>query len=171
MQHDPEAFAALYDRHLERVYRHIRYRVESIPEAEDLTQQTFLQAWRAIHRYRKGSSPFLAWLLTIAGHLVIDHYRRSRKESPLEAALASQALSADPERAAEMGLFQQQVRIAIATLPPEQQQVVMMRFIDGLGYPEIASALGKKEGAVRVIQYRALRQLRTILEKGQVQLG
>src|SRR5436305_2441957 len=79
---DEHAFAALYDRHLDRVFRHIYYRVGNRADAEDLTQQVFLKAWQAVGRYRQTGAPFIAWLLTIAHNLVVSFYRKG-KEVPL----------------------------------------------------------------------------------------
>jgi hypothetical protein len=76
---DGTAFAALYDLHLDRVYRHVYYRVGNRADAEDLTQQVFLQAWRAIGRYRRTAAPFIAWLLTIAHNAIVSHYRKARE--------------------------------------------------------------------------------------------
>ena len=78
---DPEAFGRLYDMYVDRVYRHVYYRVGNVADAEDLTQQVFLKAWQAIDRYKKTASPFLAWLMTISHNLVVDFYRTSNREN------------------------------------------------------------------------------------------
>src|SRR6266498_4338075 len=85
---DPEAFARLYDTYVERVTRYIYFRVSEESDMEDLVSQVFLKAWENLDRYRMGSSPFLAWLYTIAKNLVIDHYRTKKHTLPLEEALA-----------------------------------------------------------------------------------
>src|SRR5437762_6742034 len=81
---DAGAFAELYDEHLDRVFRHVLYRVGNRADAEDLTQQVFLRAWQALGRYRITGSPFIAWLLTIAHNLVVDHYKARRELTPLD---------------------------------------------------------------------------------------
>ena len=78
---DANAFGRLYDMHVDRIYRHVYYRVGNVADAEDLTQQVFIKAWQAIHRYKKTASPFLAWLIKISHNLVIDFYRSKKSET------------------------------------------------------------------------------------------
>jgi len=160
---DARAFAALYDRHADRVFRHVYYRVANQSDAEDLTQQVFLQAWRAIDRYQRTGAPFVAWLLTIAYHVVVSHTRRSKPTSSLELEPATTERWADPEGETMSRFEQQAVRTAILRLKPDQQQVIMMRFVEHFDHADVAAALGKSEGYVRVIQHRALNELRRIL--------
>lgn len=162
---DSSAFASLYDLHAERVYRHVLYRVANRSDAEDLTQQVFLQAWRAIDRYQQTGAPFVAWLLTIAYHAIVSHARRHKPTSSLEAEPASLARWADPE-GETLALFERAaVRSAILRLKADQQQVIIMRFVEHFDHAEVAAALGKNEGYVRVIQHRALNELRRALAR------
>jgi RNA polymerase sigma-70 factor (ECF subfamily) len=160
---DARAFAALYDRHVARVYRHVYYRVGRRADAEDITQQVFLQAWRAIGRYRRTGAPFLAWLFVVAQNAVAGFYRRRQPAAELDFEPAVNERWADPEASALGQLDRAAVRRAILRLKPDQQQVVIMRFVEHLEHPAIAAALGKSEGNVRVIQHRALRELRRLL--------
>ena len=153
------AFAVLYDRYADRVYRHIAYRV-GVPDCEDLTQQTFLKAWQAIGRYRVTEVPFVSWLLTIAHNIVVSHYRAKREHLPLAEDLPKVDEHADPHSQAERQERQLAVRRAISRLKPEFQQVVALRYLEELDYADIARQLGKKEPTVRVILHRALRELR-----------
>jgi len=162
---DANAFGRLYDMHVDRVYRHVYYRVGNITDAEDLTQEVFIRAWKAIHRYKKTASPFLAWLIKISSNLIIDFYRSKKAETFQDLDVFVGKSDSEPEYLAEMHFDQQQIRRAILELPSDQQQVVLMRFIEGFSYSEIASSLGKSEGAVRVILHRSLKSLRKILEK------
>ncbi len=162
---DAEAFGRLYDMHVNRVYRHIYYRVGNTADAEDLVQQVFLKAWQAIDRYKKTASPFLAWLITISHNLVVDFYRTRKDKSYLDASVIAGDSQSSPERLAEVRFEQQRLRRGILQLRGDEQQVVMLRFIEGFEFREIASLLGKKEGAIRVILHRALVKLRHILEK------
>lgn len=157
---DADAFGELYDMHVVRVYRHIYYLVGSINEAEDLTAQTFLQAWEAIHRYRYRGAPFVSWLLRIAHNLAISHLRARRDNAQLHDGLVDRDRYRDPERVAELQVDGEQVRQAILRLGNEQRQVIMLRFVEGLEYREVACVIGKSVAAVRVIQHRALRALR-----------
>jgi RNA polymerase sigma factor (sigma-70 family) len=169
--HDPEAFGRLYDVHVDRVYRHIYYRVGNEQDAEDLTQQVFLKAWQAIDRYKKKTSPFIAWLMTISHNLVVDFYRTRKDKAYVEAEILADGPASSPEQAAETSLEQQRLRRAILRLGSDEQQVVILRFMEGFQFAEIASVLKKKEGNVRVILHRALVKLRTILEKDREQRG
>jgi len=171
MGHDPEAFGRLYDIHVDRVYRHIYYRLGNEQDAEDLTQQVFLKAWQAIPRYKKTASPFVAWLMTISHNLVVDSYRTRKDTAYLEAEILADGPASNPEQAAERTLEQQRLRRAILELSSDEQQVVILRFIEGFQFSEIASVLKKKEGNVRVILHRALVRLRTILENDKKQRG
>lgn len=163
---DAAAFALLYDRHLQRVYRHVYYRVGHRDDTEDLSQQVFLSAWRAMPRYRRTGAPFIAWLLTIAHNEVIAFYRRTRQTTYLEVEVEARDLWSDPEARMLSQFDRLAVRQAILRLKPEQQQVVMMRFVEHFEFSAIAAALGKNEGNVRVIQHRALNELRRLLAPG-----
>jgi RNA polymerase sigma-70 factor (ECF subfamily) len=161
---DAEAFGRLYDMHVDRVYRHIYYRVSNEQDAEDLTQQVFFKAWEAIPRYKKMASPFIAWLMTISHNLVVDFYRTRKDKALVEAEVLADGPESNPERAAEVSLEQQRLRRVILQLGADEQQVVILRFMEGFEFAEIASVLKKKEGNVRVILHRALVKLRNILE-------
>ena len=165
---DADAFGRLYDMHVDRVYRHVYYRAGNNEDAEDLTQWVFLKAWQAIGRYRKTSSPFLAWLIRISHNLVIDFYRSSKARTYLDFDFVASEPESGPEHLVEAHFDQQQIRRSVLELPGDQQQVVLMRFIEGFSYPEIAASIGKSEGAVRVIQHRALARLRKTLEKDKL---
>ena len=162
---DPNAFGELYDRFVERVYRYLYFRTGSQQEAEDLTEQVFLKAWEAIGRYRWQGRPFLAWLYRLAHNAHIDHVRTRKPttslnndERPLE--LASSAAAVELARALDAELLAR----ALAQLTAEQQQVIVMKFIDGVDNEQIAQSMGKREGAIRALQMRALMSLRRVLE-------
>lgn len=160
---DASAFGALYDRYLERVYRYVYYRVGSVEEAEDLSEEIFLKAWEAIGRYREQGVPFSAWLMRLAHNHVIDHFRTRRPTAPLADTLP--ARTPDPEQAAERRLAAQAVLRAMQDLTSEQQQVLILRFIEELDHSEIAAIMGKNEGAVRALQFRGLSALRAALAR------
>jgi RNA polymerase sigma-70 factor (ECF subfamily) len=160
---DSGAFARLYDQHVDRIYRHVLYRIGNQTDAEDVTQQVFLQAWRAIARYERRTTPFVAWLLTIAHNAVVNFYRRAKFTDPIVLEPPMTGRWANPE-AETMALFDQvAVRRAILRLKPDQQQVILMRFVENIDYAAIAAVLGKKEGNIRVIQHRALLELKRLL--------
>jgi len=162
---DREAFGALYERYVFKVFRHVYYLTSDLHTAEDLTAQTFLNALEAIHRYEMRGVPFLAWLLRIAYNLTVNHKKdRKNGSAPLPEAVEVQGILYSPEASCEAKVDGERVWDGVRTLRGDQRQVIVMRFVDGLSYSDIAKVLGKSIGAVRVIQYRALSALRRRLE-------
>jgi RNA polymerase sigma-70 factor (ECF subfamily) len=162
---DANAFGELYDRYVERVYRYLYFRSGSHPEAEDLTEQVFLKAWEAIVRYRWQGRPFLAWLYRLAHNTHIDHVRSQKPTTSLNnddhpVELASAAAQVELSRTLDADLLAR----AMGQLTPEQQQVIVMKFIEGMDNEQIAASMDKREGAIRALQMRALMSLRRVLE-------
>jgi RNA polymerase sigma-70 factor (ECF subfamily) len=158
---DPLAFRQLHDRYAAPVRRFVASRVpDSL--ADDLTNETFLRAWRALTGFRWQDRDPLAWLLTIARNLIADHWSllRNRLEVPSDdvtPVLHSSAPGADDvvlDRAAAAGL-----REAVSKLPPAQRRCVELRFLAELSVRETALAMGRQDTAVRALQHRALRSL------------
>ena len=164
VQRDGEAFGRLYERYYDRVYTYIYYRIRPEAEASDLAAQVFLNAWRAIERYQPTGAPLLAWLLRIAHNLVTDHHRRRRDSVTLDFDIEDRRSDYSPEALTERMMTKEELHRALRRLPEEHQQVLLLRFVEGLGHSEVARLLGKSEGAVRTIQYRALLGLRGKLE-------
>jgi RNA polymerase sigma-70 factor (ECF subfamily) len=164
---DREAFGELYERYINRVYKHVFYMVNDVHVAQDLTEQTFLRALEAIQRYEKRGIPLLAWLLRIARNLSLNNQRVQRNNSSIRKN-SEDAVAASPESCCEAKLNGEEVRQAVGALEGDQRQVIVLRFMDGLSYADVARVLGKSVGAVRVAQYRALRALRRRLEDGNL---
>ncbi len=166
VKHSWAAFSELYERNIERVYRHVYYRVGNQADAEDITQETFLRAWKSIDKYQSTGIPFIYWLITIAGNLAADKHRKQRKViiSDEEYREENSESIANPEELAAIISDNRKVKAALFKLKGDKQKVILMHFIDGFSYTEIAQALHKSEGAIRVIQYRALKDLRNILK-------
>ena len=163
---DPDAFAALYEAHVERLHAHIRARVGDATLADDLTAQVFLRAWQAIERYRPvPGRPFIAWLFTIANNLVVDHYRRSRRELIGVKGDPRDSGAGDPEQCALTEDLRNELRRALSRLRPDHQLIVSLRLIDGLEYDEISAITGKTPGALRVALCLALNALRQELSR------
>jgi RNA polymerase sigma-70 factor (ECF subfamily) len=163
---ESEAFGLLYDRHFDSIYRFVFLKTGSRADAEDISHQVFLSAWQKIENYKFQGFPFSSWLYKIALNAVIDHWRTKKPNIGIHL-VREDYLSELPE-------FQNQVdqkfdlklvKNAIAKLEPDQQNVIIMKFVDELSNKEIADALGKSEGAIRVIQHRALRQLKKMIEE------
>ena len=165
---DRQAFGELYDRYAALTYRHIHCLVGDRQAAEDLTAQTFLQALQAIGRYEERGIPFQVWLLRIARNLAINHWRIRRNHSNGDNGLERKDSMPSPESLCEAKLLEEEVWRAVRRLRGDQRQVIVLRFVDGLSYPEVAQVLGKSIGAVRVVQYRALSALRRALEDGDL---
>lgn len=163
---DRQAFGELYERYALRVFRHAQFLTSDPVLAEDITAQVFLKALEAIPRYEPRGVPFVAWLLRITCNLVIN-YRKSAKNNghaQIPETIQATGTFFSPEDSCEVKVDGERVWREVKKLPCEQRQVIVMRFIDDLGYPDIASVLGKSVGAVRVIQFRALANLRQTLD-------
>lgn len=166
IRRDPDAFGELYDRYIDGIYRYLAFRVRNPTDAEDLAEQVFLRAWQAIESYRPTGRPFSAWLYSIARNLVIDHFRAARPNVELSEDTLAPAGFAEPATILDQTLAMDRFRESLQKLTPDQQQVIILRFIEGLGYEDVAQAIGKTSGTVRVIQHRALSKLRHLLEEG-----
>jgi len=160
---DAAAFGEIYDTHVDSVYRYLLYRVREPSDAEDLTSEVFTRAFANVHRYRWQGKSFLAWLYTIARNAVTDRRRRDRPTVELDNAhgLAEEGPTAHDR--AVLGEEVDALRGAVKHLTGEQQEVLVLRFVDDLSSREVADILGKNEGAVRALQFRALGRLRRIL--------
>jgi len=161
---DVTAFGLLYDRHVDAIYRYVYYRVRDDAEAEDLTSDVFMRALKAMPRYEPRQA-FLAWLYRIARNAVIDKVRRGGRQVSFEDALEHPApehiLEPDTELIAR--LEGDALRKALAKLTPLQQEVLVLRFLEGYSTNEIAHIVGKREGTVRGIQFRAIGALRQMI--------
>lgn len=165
-QRDPDAFGELYALYLDRIFKYVFYKVGNTTEAEDLTEHVFLKAWEAIDKYNPRGYPFSAWLYRIAHNTVIDYYRGERKSVPLDDQVTLADKGLGPEEMVERKQEVERLRRALAQLPDEQRQVIILRFIQGRSHAEVAAIMGKGEGACRVLQCRALKALQRILEEG-----
>ncbi|HET7701009.1 MAG TPA: sigma-70 family RNA polymerase sigma factor [Candidatus Limnocylindria bacterium] len=160
---DRSAFAELYDAHCDAVYRYILYRVREPADAEDLTSEVFTRAFANIHRYKWQGKSFLAWLYTIARNAVTDRRRRQRPTVDLDNAYS---LAEDGPTAHDRAVRGEQVdalRGAVKHLTTEQQEVLLLRFVENMSSRQVAKVLGKNEGAIRALQFRALGRLRKLL--------
>lgn len=160
---DRAAFGELYDTHVDSVYRYLLYRVREPSDAEDLTSEVFTRAFANIHRYKWQGKSFLAWLYTIARNAVTDRRRRDRPTVEIDNAYG---LAADGPTAHDLAVRGEDVealRGAVKYLTGEQQEVLTLRFVENLSSREVATILGKNEGAIRALQFRALGRLRKIL--------
>ncbi|MFJ2864864.1 ECF subfamily RNA polymerase sigma factor, BldN family [Kitasatospora sp. NPDC087314] len=162
---ESEAFGRLYDHYADTVYRYIYYRVGSRATAEDLTSETFLRALRRIGTFTWQGRDFGAWLVTIARNLVADHFKSSRfrLEVTTGEMLDSNECERSPEESVLESLSNAALLDAVRRLNPQQQECVTLRFLQGLSVAETARIMGKNEGAIKTLQYRAVRTLARLL--------
>lgn len=163
---DADAFAELYRNTVQSIYRYILFRVHDRQLAEDLTGDVFLRALKGLSRYVDQGRPFVAWLYTIAHARIVDHYRRSDRR-PVEQDLNVVQIAArtDMDRPMLQRQAARELRRAIARLTPDQQQVIILRFIEGKRTETVAEIMGKKPNAIKALQHRALRTLAKHLER------
>ncbi|MDJ0385691.1 ECF subfamily RNA polymerase sigma factor, BldN family [Streptomyces sp. G-G2] len=162
---EADAFGRLYDQYSDTVYRYIYYRVGGKATAEDLTSETFLRALRRISTFTWQGRDFGAWLVTIARNLVADHFKSSRfrLEVTTGEMLDANEVERSPEDAVLESLSNAALLEAVRKLNPQQQECVTLRFLQGLSVAETARVMGKNEGAIKTLQYRAVRTLARLL--------
>jgi RNA polymerase sigma-70 factor (ECF subfamily) len=162
---EADAFGRLYDQYSDTVYRYIYYRVGGKATAEDLTSETFLRALRRIGTFTWQGRDFGAWLVTIARNLVADHFKSSRfrLEVTTGEMLDANEVERSPEDSVLESLSNAALLDAVRRLNPQQQECVTLRFLQGLSVAETARVMGKNEGAIKTLQYRAVRTLARLL--------
>jgi RNA polymerase sigma-70 factor, ECF subfamily len=159
-QVDPTRFGDLYEIHFERIYAFIARRVSNRDIAEDLTSDVFHKALAGLRRYESRGAPFAAWLIRIAANAVADQYKRSAREAPGSEDPPEPAANPDVEASENRAhLFR-----LVNQLPDDQRRVIFQRFVEQMSIHEIAQQLGRSEGAVKQLQFRALQNLRTRME-------
>jgi RNA polymerase sigma-70 factor, ECF subfamily len=159
-QSDPAKFADLYDIHFERIYAFIARRVQDRDKAEDLTSEVFHKALANLKSYEWRGAPFAAWLFRIAANVISDQFKRAAREPDSADDLPETSQEPEQEGAeARARLFR-----LVERLPAEQRRVVFERFVEQRSIREIAQQLGKSEGAVKQLQFRALEKLRSQME-------
>jgi len=159
---DAQAFSDLYEQNVTRIYNYIYYRIGSEADAEDLTARVFHRAFGHIEKYQEKGVPFMAWLYRIAHNLTANWYRdtRRRKEVSLEDHSDLPHHSELPEREMEKTQEKELLMNAIRRLPPERQQLILLKFLEDMSNGEIAMIMGKTEGAIKSLYHRSLIALR-----------
>lgn len=164
-KNDPDAFAQIYEEHFDKIYRYVFLRVRTQMEAEDLTQQVFLNALQSISSYKWKGVPFTSWLFRIAHNQVIDYHRKASKlhMTTLEVPIAN--TDPDPMDIVEKEMDIDRVKEAMAGLTDLQREVISLRFAGELSTAETAKIMEKKEGAVKALQHSALAALKRALSE------
>jgi RNA polymerase sigma-70 factor (ECF subfamily) len=161
MIESPEDFEGMYESNQQLIYQFIFWRTQDMMLAEDLTSSVFEKAWRTRHNFTGGSAK--AWLYRIARTTLIDHWRK--RVAITDDAVVSEAAAdqVDMSEAVDQKLLIDQLRTALTKLPEDMRLAVELRFIQGLSTRDTAKKLGVSEANARVIQYRALKKLRSYL--------
>lgn len=158
---DRAAFERIYNLLVNDLYSYIRGQCRNETVAEDLVANVFLKAWRSAKGYRPSSHTFRRWIFTIARNEVRDYWRASQRTLPMVEFDISDERQPEPE--SDPVEVRRLVQQALATLTEEQRQVVVLRYFSNKSHEEIATILGKREGAVRAQLMRALRQMRKVM--------
>ncbi len=162
---ESKAFGELYDKHLSAIYRYIFLRVGGRKaDAEDLAHQVFLSAWQNIKNYEFRGFPFSSWLYRIAHNALIDHYRTEKIHLDIDKVPESILVDSENlEGVIDQNFELEKVKVVLQKLEPDQQNVLIMKFVNDLSNKEIAEVLEKSEGAIRVIQHRAIKRIKSLL--------
>ncbi len=169
-QREPAKFAALYERHFERVYAFVVWRVRDRAVAEELTAEVFYKALASLPKYEWRGAPFAAWLFRIAANVIADQRSRASRKNEIHEAIHDDTSLQDPAESSEHDLQRIELRAQIYRLvdelPEVQRRVIQQRFVEQRSVREIAQRLGKTPGAIKQLQFRALRNLRAQIGGG-----
>jgi RNA polymerase sigma-70 factor, ECF subfamily len=161
---DPAAFGELYERYVKQIYAYLYTNLGNQADAEDLTTQVFLAAWRGLSRYNERGA-FKSWLFRIARNQVIDHHRKKKVVSPLEDELVETGNDWDQIKDLEQAEDLRRLAVMVKKLSPEQVEYLRLRFVGHLSYAQIGQVVGKREDAVRMAITRLLAHLRKEWER------
>ena len=163
---DQSAFAELYERYYDQIFRYVSFKCGSRLEAEDLTGEVFLRMLESIDKFRFQGFPFTSWLYRIAHNLVVDNFRRKGRKPtvPLDKVLHfSSEKDGEMENQAQIIWSMGEVVEAMSSLTDLQREVITLRFVAGLSIAETADAVGRKENAVKALQHAGIRKLRNLM--------
>ena len=168
-QRDHVALTQLYEENFDRIYRYIVLKIGDRAEAEDMTQQVFLNALQSLHSYKFKGMPFSSWLYRIAHNQCVDYLRKKAKKGtvPLDESLPLPDRDPGPQCAVEMKFEIEEVSVACKKLTPAQREVISLRFTSELSISEVAKAMGRTEGAVKALQHSAIAALRRLLSPSE----
>lgn len=157
---DREAFLEIYDLHFKRIYNYAYYRTMDLNEAEEITSRTFLAALENIAKFEYRNIPIAVWLYRIASNAIADHYRKKGRSLELTEEYLAEDRSASPENTLINKMEKEQLIMMIKSLPPLQQQAIILRYIQNMSYKDISQIMEKTEGAVKQLLHRGLSSLR-----------
>ncbi|MBI2594962.1 MAG: sigma-70 family RNA polymerase sigma factor, partial [Candidatus Colwellbacteria bacterium] len=155
----------LYDHYLPPIYRFVLFRVSHREEAEDITHQTFLKAWERIDQYEPRGHSFGSWLYRIARNTVIDTHRKRSPYVSIDEITVHLSVEQSQSEFLDTKIEWEMLLTAIGELKDVEQEVLFLRFVEDLSHQETGKVIGKSEGAVKLVQHRALKNLKSILKK------
>jgi len=163
-QRQPRRFATLYERYFDRVYAFALTRTGERTAAEDVTAETFRVALENLSRFEWRGVPFSAWLFRIASNAATDHFKHASREAAL---VEDAATSGDESWETRLIEVETRARLfeLVERLPRDQRQVIVMRFGEAKSIGDVAAAMGRSEGAVKLLQHRAMQTLRAWVGK------
>ena len=167
---DSEAFAQIYDAYAQKLFRYIRLKVRSRQQAEDLLQEVFVKIWRGLPGYQSDKGSFNSWAYRVAANALNDFFRKTyRAPEALEMseeveyeASFWQTESLPAEKLLDMELAVGELKQTLAALPDDYRRVLECRFLQDLSVEETAEILGRSSVAIRILQHRALKRLKTL---------
>lgn len=161
-----EAFGEVYDFYSNQIYKYVYYRVKK-EDVEDLVEIVFLRAWENLSKYSKGKFSFSAWLFRIAHNLVVDYYRSHEVpvslDEEMEEVIQDYSADREPRMRTERKLNSNLLKTALDSLSKPFHDIIILKFVNGMENDEISKILGKSEASIRVMQFRALKELRKTL--------
>ncbi len=159
-QRDMEAFGQLYENYFDKIYRYVVLKIGNKTEAEDMTQQVFVNALKSISSFKWRGLPFSAWLFRIAHNQVVDYFRKKARQATTPLDKVQVISDSNPQLAVERKLDIEQLKLATKGLTKAQQEVISLRFAGELPIAQVAKVMGKSQGAVKALQHSAIVALR-----------
>ena len=158
---DREAFGKLYELHIDRIYNYVYYRVGNSHDAEDLTARVFFRAIQHIHNYQNQGVPFSAWLYRIARNMLANWYRDNSKRQMISLdSIGQQQAVDDPEFATELQEDREALLAGISRLPPDRQELLILKYVERMSNAEIGQIMQRSEGAIKSLYHRTMLSLR-----------
>ena len=162
---DVDAFGDLYSIYLDAIYRYVFYHVRDKMTAEDIVEEVFVKAWKAIDSCKGKERTFSSWLYRIAHNQIVDKSRSAQRRLAIEVEAESLPETGDVEKETEARLEWEETLEAISRLPEKQKEIIILKFVEGMDNREIEDITGKSQNAIRVLQMRALNTLWQRLHK------
>lgn len=169
-RNDRDAFGILYERHVRRIYNYVYYRTGSAADAEDLTARTFFQALSNLHRYQVQGVPFSAWLFRIAHNLVANWHRDTSRHHATSTDGIAEVIAdgRSLHESAELAEERRELHDVVRRLAPDRQQLLILKYVEQMSTEEIATVMGRSEGAVKALLHRTIKSLRDELNRSSL---